>query len=64
MALIISPWILPWWILLQACQHIFDYKLGRQRPNMMLEPAATTDTSNMLYCFHEKFWYYCIDSLL
>lgn len=43
MPLIMSLWLLLWYILLHACDYIFDYKLEREKPNMMLEPAATTD---------------------
>ena len=62
MSLIMSPWMLLWWILLCTYDHMFDYKLVRERPNMMRELGAATDISIMLYCLHQKFYF--VDSLL
>lgn len=44
MSLIMSLWMLPWYIRLRASDYMFDHKLGRERPNIMLEPAAARDT--------------------
>lgn len=33
LSLIMSPWMLPWFILLNGYDDMFDYKLETERPN-------------------------------
>lgn len=62
MSLIMSPGMFPCCILPHDCDYMFDYILGRERPTVMLEPAATTDTRIVL--FPSEILIYFIDLLL
>lgn len=69
MPLIMSPGMLRCCILPHDCDYMFDYTLGRERPTVMLEPAATTrivlfQPKTLIYCISLIYCYGLIKSIL